>query len=484
VAVNSRTLKISKLTVLAAGLLAGGAFATFKAYAGPKHGTIPAGVRVAGMDWSNMPTATARAELSGWAQARLTGSLPLEVKLPSGRTKKWTAVRRDLGGRIDIEGTVRAAESASDDQSAWEQFATLFGKPKAVEIEPLWSLDDQVARDYMLRKIAPAVLRTPKDARVKVKGDELSVVPEEPGVKLDVDKSLEILRQAIEKDDASPAALPLTTAAPRISSGDLESIEGEIGRYQTHYGESGNRRRNIETACSRINGTVLKPGDIFSYNKVVGPRDASSGYRLAPVIIRGRLEPGLGGGICQTSSTLYNAILMSGLKVVRRSHHAFPVHYLPAGRDATVAYGSIDFKFQNDSGNTIAIAAEGSGGRVLMRVFGKKTPGRAIRIERTNVSSWGAPLRTVTDRSLRTGRRTVVDKGHSGHRVKVWRVVKMNGQVARRELISSDYYGAIPRVIAVGAAPVPAAKQPSEQPAVKGTTPVAPPASGAAAEQS
>ena len=84
-----------------------------------------------------------------------------------------------------------------------------------------------------------------------------------------------------------------------------------------------------------------------------------AGYREAPVIVQGMLQPGTGGGICQVSSTMYNAALLADLQIVRRSHHAFPVHYLPAGRDATVAYGSIDFKFQNDTDNTIAIAANG-----------------------------------------------------------------------------------------------------------------------------
>ena len=126
----------------------------------------------------------------------------------------------------------------------------------------------------------------------------------------------------------------------------------------------------------------------------------------------------------------------------------------------SVAYGSIDFQFQNDTSSPIAIAADGTGGRVLMRIFGKKVPGRQIRIERTNVSSWDPPVETVTDSSMPAGRRSTVDSGHAGHRVKVWRIVKLDGKIAKRELISSDHYDAFPRVIAVGSSAPRSPKKP------------------------
>lgn len=449
-AVQSKSRKYTMVAVIGGGLLAGGSFATIKAFAGPKQGVIPDGIHIGGMDWSNKTVATARAELQGWVQAKRSDLLPLAATLPSGRKKSWSPTRADLGAVVDVDATVREAETARGDDSSWTQVVSLFGKPRPVEVTPKWSLQGDTVKKYLVKKVAPEVSREPKDARFLATKDSFKVVPEEPGVKLDLEKSASLIQQALEKQETEPVALPLVTAQAHVASADLKEIEGEVGRYETDYGESGNRRRNIENACRRINGTVLKPGDTFSYNKTVGPRESTNGFRLAPVIIRGKLEPGLGGGVCQTSSTLYNAVLMSGLKVVRRSHHAFPVHYLPAGRDATVAYGSIDFQFQNDTSSPVAIAADGSGGRVLMRIFGKKVPGRQIRIERTNVSSWDPPVETVTDSGMPAGRRSTVDSGHAGHRVKVWRIVKLDGKIAKRELISSDHYDAFPRVIAVG----------------------------------
>lgn len=460
-AAHSKTLKITKFAVLGAGLLAGAGLATYTAYARTPDGVIPNRVRVADMDWSNKPVETVREELRKWQQERLAETVTLNATLPSGKVKTWTPTRAELGAKVDVDSTVKEAEKAREDESAVTRMANLFSAPKPVELTPKWTFDVEITKKYLAKQVAPAVARIAKDARFLATNNGFKIVPEEPGVKLDVDGSIKLIQPALESSAPEPISLPLVTATPHVTTADLKGIEGEVGRYQTHYGETGNRARNIANACSRINGTVLKPGDIFSYNKIVGPRESSNGFRIAPVIIRGKLEPGLGGGVCQTSSTLYNAVLMSGLKVVRRTHHAFPVHYLPAGRDATVAYGSIDFQFQNDTETPIAVAADGTDGRVLMRIFGKKVPGRVIRIDRTSVSSWDPPVQTVTDQSLPAGKHRTEESGHAGHRVKVWRVVKVNGQLVKRELLSSDHYDAFPRVVAVGAGAAPAPKKPT-----------------------
>src|SRR5439155_24386156 len=164
---------------------------------------------------------------------------------------------------------------------------------------------------------------------------------------------------------------PLRQVAPTVNTTHRGGINTRLATYSTALGgSSSNRRHNIRVACQAIDGTVLLPGDVFSYNNVVGPRSERAGFRTAPVIIRGELVPGTGGGICQVSSTLYNAALLADLKIVRRSHHQFPVHYVPPGRDATVAYGSLDLRFANSLSEPIALDVKSSGSRVIVHVFG------------------------------------------------------------------------------------------------------------------
>jgi vancomycin resistance protein YoaR len=277
---------------------------------------------------------------------------------------------------------------------------------------------------------------------------------------LDAAAAARAIDAAIRSGAAGPVVLPVRAVEPRITTADVAAIEGEVARFGTRYGERGNRRRNIDVACQRIDGTVLKPGDVFSYNEIVGPRDAESGFRLAPVIVRGRLEPGLGGGVCQVSSTLYNAVLLANLEVVRRTHHAFPVHYVPPGRDATVVYGSLDLRFRNSTDSPIAVVARSDGGRVEVRILGKPVPGRTVRIERTNISTRAQPTVSLFDPGLPEGRTATRDKGHPGRRVTVWRIVLEHGREVAREVVSRDVYRPFPRIVVRGTRPTDAAPEP------------------------
>lgn len=438
------------------GLVAGVGAAAFKAGAGVPDGFMSEGVHVAGMDWSGKTVETARAELEGWSKAKLAEQVTLALPASTGVKKKWTLTRAELGASVDAEATVAEAEHVGRSTGFFTRVSGYFNKPKPVELMPQWKLDSEKLRLFLAKKIAPRVQHTPRDARFLSTNDGFQIARELPGTALDVDGSVSAVKARLAAEASQPVELAVKIAPARVTTADLNGIEGEVSRYSTHYGETGNRCKNIVTACAHINGTVLKPGDVFSYNKVVGPREGENGFKMAPVIVNGRLEPGMGGGVCQTSSTLYNAVLMSDLKIVERSHHAFPVHYLPAGRDATVAYGDKDFRFQNSTDSPIAIASDGTGGRVLMRIFGKKAPGREVKIERTNVSSWGPDVQVVRDGSLPAGARRTEknDRGHAGHRVTVWRTVLVNGRQVKREKISRDYYQSFPRIVRAGAGAV------------------------------
>ena len=167
-----------------------------------------------------------------------------------------------------------------------------------------------------------------------------------------------------------------------------------LATYSTKYnaGDS-NRSYNIALACKKINGVVLGPGDIFSYNDTVGPRTASRGFRTANVYVGNKVEPGIGGGICQVSSTLFNTAVLSDLNIVYRTNHSLTVSYVPLGRDATVSDGSIDFKFENSTGEPIKIVASASGGTNTISIYGKKqNPNRTISMTTERTATYPANL--------------------------------------------------------------------------------------------
>jgi vancomycin resistance protein YoaR len=276
---------------------------------------------------------------------------------------------------------------------------------------------------------------------------------------------------------AADVELPGHPTQPKVTYALLSQIDGELGGFATTYAV-GDRGDNIHLATSHINGTLLLPGDVFSYNRVVGPRVESAGFKQAPVIIHGQLKPGIGGGICQVSSTLFNAVLKSDLKIVQRSHHAFPVHYLPPGRDATVVDGALDFKFQNNTPAPVYVSAYAHGGVLSFALFGKRTPGRTVSLVQGRKTVGDIPTDTETDPTLPAGRRTIKEPGHPDINVTWYRVVRENGQVVSREPIHT-HYTAIAETVLVGTKPrrpkAPRPLAPTTIPATPATSATAPP---------
>ena len=454
--------------------------ATVAALTRQSEDTIAQGVRFEGRDWSGKPLTQARAELEDFRRAKLRSDVRVEVATPGGKKTGWAVPCWRLGLELDIDATLNDALQAGRQDGALARIASLFSSREAVDVAPQWRLVEPTAKKFLLGRVRKAVHQPSRDARLRpLESGGFAIVPEQAGTDVDVDGSLQYLRERMPWSDSEPLVLPTTVVTARIARQHLAGVDGVLAAFSTGYKERGNRRRNIELACSKMDGTVLLPGDTFSYNEVVGPRDEEYGFRMAPVIVRGRLVPGMGGGICQVSSTLYNAVLLAGLEIVRRQHHAFPVSYLAPGRDATVVYGSIDFRFRNNTEAPIAISADSRGQRVRIRIFGKTVPGQTVRIERTNVSSWGQGVQQVRDPSLPAGKTVVLDKGHAGHRVTVWRVLMRDGQVVRRERVSDDRYRAFPKLVAVGTGPAVPAATATAGPAREPASPSAPSASAA-----
>ncbi|MDE2125552.1 MAG: VanW family protein [Armatimonadetes bacterium] len=355
-----------------------------------------------------------------------------------------------------------------------------------------WSISgavDNARLDAALHKLSLITDRPFRNPRLALAADgEMHTAPGADGVALDVrDTSQRVAAAwqvyvnqasttlgansigAVPSQTSPPAPITAQQAAPHIGvvmamvktrptlqTSDLKLIDGLLGRYTTRYGGSSpNRKSNIALAARHINGTTLAPGQIFSYNNVVGPRIEQDGFKTAPVIIKGELVPGMGGGVCQVSSTLYNAVLLADLKVVRRAHHAFPVHYLPPGRDATVAWGSIDFRFANSMATPICIFASAWHNRLTFSIYGKKQAGRDVDIELADRSVQPVAVERVKDPALPPGRVVVKDKGHPSIHVTVYRVTRENGEVVSRQLISRDHYRMFPRILLVGSAPAP-----------------------------
>ncbi len=223
---------------------------------------------------------------------------------------------------------------------------------------------------FLRREVEELVTKRAEEEKIipqnaYINRDNGEIVPEVIGREIEV---LNTVNQVMEAEESASLDLITVDLDPEITAKLIESIHIVIGSYYTWMGSGYSRVTNIMVAGEAINNTLLHPGQVFSFNQATGPRTAERGYEYAPIIVQGSVVLGLGGGICQTSSTLYNAVLGSQLEVVERYPHSKPVGYVPIGKDATVS-NYLDFKFRNNTDNFILIKASSYGGKIAVEIW-------------------------------------------------------------------------------------------------------------------
>jgi vancomycin resistance protein YoaR len=192
----------------------------------------------------------------------------------------------------------------------------------------------------------------------------------------------------------------------------------------------------------------MAPGETFDYSKIIEQTEAQFGYKEAPVILNGKLVPGIGGGICQVSTTLYNAVLRSGLEIVERRNHSLPVSYVTLGQDATFASGYINFKFRNNTDSYLLIRTITTDQDVTVKLFGHMSPSITYDIDSNIVETLQPPIKYLHNPSLKPGATRPISTGKVGYKVETYRIKRENGIIVKKELISKDKYSPVPTLIA------------------------------------
>lgn len=352
------------------------------------------------------------------------------------------------GFRLDVPATKEALHLAWEATPFWKRLTT---QPR-VQVAPLWKVNPEAFERTLARY--RFIERPPQDARLRYQGGQITILPEQAGQRIDPKHTMRALTDALQfasPDTPVKFALATETLRPRLIAQQLSVITGEMGRYTTRFpGYQVHRNHNIRLAAQALNGRILMPGERLSYNATLGKRTPKNGFRLAPVIIRGEKQLGVGGGICQVSSTLYNAALLAELKIVRRANHSIPITYVPLGRDATVTDTGLDLVIENPHPHPIAIATEVGRSSVTVRILGVPNPARRVILRTEQFALKSPPVKEEPDPNLPVGVRKIKEKGSAGVKVILWRLVYENGQLVRRERVATSIYRAQPRVIRVG----------------------------------
>ncbi|MFT8314259.1 MAG: VanW family protein [Clostridium sp.] len=309
--------------------------------------------------------------------------------------------------------------------------------------------------DERIDAIEKDIDKQPVNASVEnIDNGKIKISQDIKGYKLQKDKLKEEIKKKINSKSISNIEInaPITVSTAVISADKLSAINSNISSFSTSFVSSSYARsHNIELSTKSINGKILMPGEIFSFNDCVGERTADRGFMEAPVIVGDKFDSGIGGGICQVSSTLYNAILRAGIKPIERTHHTIPSSYVELGLDATVNWNDIDFKFKNTLNYPIYIQAYTENKNLYINIYSDSSLLRRKYIISSNVYETVHPvMKTISDSNLPLGQTFIIQEGHDGYKVKITQDTYEEGVLVASEIISDELYSPIQSINKVG----------------------------------
>lgn len=426
------------------------------------------GISANGVPLGGLTREEAEAKLTQMYQRQFSGGFLL--KITSGNLA-WEIKPGDIDYAINIAATAQTAYGIGREENFIKRaLARLESAHHGFNIDNAVSYDKHKL-ESIIHKIAAQVSQESQDAYCEVVDNKVVLRPEKNGVFLDVLPFIASLEKKLH--DASlpdTIALPVTETAPGITKDHLQGIDTILSAYTSHFNQYNyNRSENIRIAANSINGVLIQPEQVISFNELVGLRIAAAGFKEAPVIVDGKTVPDIGGGVCQVSSTLYNAILLADMQPVERTPHFHPLGYAPIGLDATVADNLIDFKFKNSRPENVYISRQIHDGNLTIYILGgaKLKDDTVITLSSTIDKTIPPPRKIEYDTSLPAGKTIVKEEGLSGYIVSSYRIKTKNGKEISRELLYVDNYQAEPEIIVVGKKRPPAPKAPAPAPAPK-----------------
>ncbi len=411
-----------------------------------KKDTIYKGISIEGIDMTHKTKEEALESLKSLKQAEIEKS-KMNLKTEE---KEYELGLEDIDFDYDYEKAIESAHDLARDGNLFKRYK------KIKEIEKN-NKDISLDSSYEKKKIEEEVTEIAKeldkevvDAKFNFNSGNISIDEEREGYKLDEKELIDKIEKNIYTLD--DIEIPIDRIQPKYTKEYYSKINGIIGSASTSFNSSGpGRVHNIKLSTKAFNGKILHPGENLSYNSTVGLVSRKTGYRDAPVIVAGDLQPGVGGGICQTSTTLYNALLRADLTVTERSHHSIPSAYMDKGLDAVVAGDYLDLKFKNDFDFPIYISARVVGKTVYFDIYGdKKNRDYTIQMEPKLIQRIPHKVSEILKKDMKPGSREVVQQGRDGYKVVTYKHKIKNGKIVESKQVSSDYYKERETIIHVG----------------------------------
>jgi len=419
--------------------LIGAATLTAKARYLPSGPVLP-GLMVDGERVADGATsATVRALVTDRAKTLLSRKIALEL---SGHDRPvLEATLEELGVRVDVDRTTALAMQVGKDGDLITQAeAATAAREGRTDVPLLTYVDRDVAMDQLLALKETADTQ-PVSARLDLEKHE--TIREKDGLYIDADETIAALDLAARDPRTTNIALPVKSFTPRISSAFLQSLDigTVVAEYETHFsrgGEQQRRGKNIDIAAQKLDGVVISPGEMLSFNEVVGERSEDNGFQKSWEIFKGEMVEGVGGGTCQVSSTFYAAAFFGGFDVLERLPHSRPSAYIPMGLDSTVVYPGVDLKVRNPHPFPVVIHAKTIGNKLRVELLGKMRPVH-VGFNREIVSTIPYKRKIEEDPALYGKKVLVKQHGIQGYKMKVKRVFTYPDGTRKKEELTDTY---------------------------------------------
>lgn len=416
---------------------------------------IISGVTIGGTDVSGMNAAQAEAAVK--KKADEYASRKITLKLDDERSAEITLTELGMSA-ADLDSVIRDALDYGKKGNPITCYKILKSAEKnknKKEFPVRYEVTAESAESALEEKLA-GILVKPENARLTQSGGETVVEDDVPGEKVDVEKTVSNINSLITEDrekKESVVSVETEESEADITTGDLEGIKDVLGTFTTYYGESDDgRTMNVESGANHIGGTLVRPGEEVSADDLMAPYTEENGYAMAASYENNEVVESMGGGICQVSTTLYNALLLAELEITERYEHSMQVSYVEPSMDAAIADDVKDLKFRNNMETPVYIEAALSGGNITFNIYGKE-----VRPQGRTVEYISETLETVESDETRyvatedpIGTMYTRDNGHTGLKAQLWKVVYEDGTEVSREAVNYSTYLASGRTVAVG----------------------------------
>lgn len=425
-------------------------------------GKIVSGVTLSGIPFGGLTAAEAASRLSVYEAEVLSRPVRLECV---GRS--WRLPMERIGARVEAGVLGQALAVGHRGWLLARYLERWRAAREGIEIPIRWKVD-QKRLETTVAELTRELTVLPQNAGLRVlPDDKIVVIPGREGYCADAAAAGKQVLAILNEGKEPVVRIPLKRLSPEYTTDEIRAmgLDCLLAEFSTFFNpKKTNRVYNISVAAGALNGLLVKPGTVVSFNRIVGPRSSEAGYKTAPIILNNEFVDALGGGVCQVSTTLYNAVLLAGLEVVERHNHSLPVDYVPPGRDATVVYGGPDFRFRNNTTKYLYLRTLVQNNRLTIKIFSNRSFKRRVEVKSWITEVLEPEVVRSADPNLEAGKTVVKQKGIRGYRAAAERLVWEGEDLVRREKLPPSLYHPVDEVVAVGTKIVPAIVAPDVPP--------------------